>query len=231
MTTSDFAALNDAGLNLQAVFDLDELPVDIAGELRRSVDPAHRYRQLILIGHAGTTLWNTIKDAGLVSENPIDDFSVDTFRRWFADRFPGSRHHILYPGDIQVGLQALGKMAGWHHPSPFMIGIREDWGTWYAYRVAALADTDLAPTPARQSASPCERCVDQPCIAACPAGAMSGGNFALARCVDYRKGAASRCRTTCIARISCPVGKAHRYSDEQIRHTYSISLQAIERHA
>ena len=111
MTNSDFAALNDTGLNLQAVFDLDELPVDIGEELRRSVDPAHRYRQLILIGHAGTTLWNTIKDAGLVSENPIDDFSVDTFRRWLADRFPGSRHHILYPGDIQVGLQAIERHA------------------------------------------------------------------------------------------------------------------------
>ena len=59
---------------------------------------------------------------------------------------------------------------------------------------------------------------------------MAGGGFALDKCVHYRREPASRCRHTCVARISCPVGSAHRYSDEQLAHSYSISLQAIERY-
>ena len=228
MTISDFTALNSAGLNLQAVFDLDELPPDIVAELRRSFDPAHRYRQLILIGHAGKTLWASVKAAGLVSEHPIDEFSIHTVEQWFSTHFPDSSHDIVYPGDIPVGLQTLGKIAGWHHPSPLMIGIQEEWGTWFAYRVVLMADTNLEPTRPIRNESPCERCRDKVCIANCPAGALAGGTFSLDKCVTYRKEASSRCKTTCVARISCPVGSDHRYCDEQIRHTYSISMKAIE---
>jgi hypothetical protein len=59
---------------------------------------------------------------------------------------------------------------------------------------------------------------------------MDSGQFELAKCVAYRKQAGSRCKATCIARISCPVGSVHRYSDEQINHSYSISMRAIEKY-
>jgi len=230
MTTCDFMTLNDAGLNLQAILDLDDLPPDIVAELRRCYDPAHRYRQLILIGHAGKTLWDAVKASGLVSENPIDDFSVQIVEQWFSAHSAGKCGEIIYPGNIAVGLQRLGKIAGWHHASPLMIGILEEWGTWYAYRVVMLADTDLAPTSPMQGKRPCDSCQDKLCIASCPAGALSGGTFALEKCVSYRKEPLSRCSTTCIARVSCPVGRVHRYCDEQIQHTYSISLKAIQQY-
>lgn len=230
MTTCDFTTLNDAGLNLQAVFNLDDLPPDIVAELRRCYDPEHRYRQLILIGHAGKTLWASVKASGLVSENPIDDFSVQTVERWFSAQFAGNCREVIYPGNIAVGLQGLGKIAGWHQDSPLMIGIHEEWGTWFAYRLVMLADTDLAPTTPMRGNRPCDCCQDKVCIASCPAGALSGGTFALEKCVSYRKEPLSRCATTCIARVSCPVGRVHRYGDDQIQHCYSISLKAIKQY-
>ena len=230
MRVGDFTALDQAGLNLQAVLDLDALPAEMLAKLRQDHDPEHRYRQLILIGHAGQSMWNAVKAAAIPSENPIDDFSVATVERWFATHFADSAHAIIYPGEGPVGLQALGRIAGWHHVSPFMIGISETWGTWYAYRAVLLADTDLQPTVAVREDSPCTRCADRICIASCPAGALDDGAFVLEKCLSYRKEPASRCRATCLARVSCPVGSVHRYCDEQIAHTYSISMKMIARY-
>lgn len=228
MTIGDFTLLNRAGLNLQAVLQLDELPAEMLAPLRDRFDPAGRYRQLILIGHAGKSLWDSVKASGIDSENPIDDFTVETLERWFATHFADQAHAVIYPGDIPVGLQALGKIAGWHHPSPFMVGISEKWGTWYAYRAVLLADTELPPSQPVRGASPCDRCASRVCIASCPAGALADGAFALDKCLAYRRAPSSRCKATCIARISCPVGAEHRYGDEQIEHSYSMSMQVIE---
>lgn len=230
MMVCDFTALNHAGLNRQAVLNVHELPAEVAAQLRSRFDPAQRYRQLILIGHAGKTLWDSVKASGIRSANPIDDFSVRTVEQWFAAQFADRAYEIIYPGDIPVGLQALGKIAGWHHASPLMIGIDEEWGTWYAYRAVLLADTDLAPSRPVQSASPCARCADRICVASCPAGALDGCTFVLEKCLGYRQQASSRCKATCLARVSCPVGSAHRYDADQLHHTYAISLQAIKRH-
>lgn len=227
MTPLDTTALDRAGLNLQAVFNLDALPADMAAMLRERFDPARRYRQLILIGHGGKTLWDAVQASGIASDNPIDDFSAATVTQCLAAQFPGLEQQVIYPSDAPIGLQALGTLAGWHHPSPLRIGINERWGTWYAYRVVVLADSDLEPSRPEQRPSPCVNCQSQACIAACPADALQDGEFSLPKCIAYRRQADSLCRTTCLARVSCPVGSEHRYSDAQLFHTYSRSLQAI----
>lgn len=226
MKTPDFALLNEAGLNLQAIFNIPDLPAELVADIRRRFDPECQYRQLILIGHGGKTLWASLKASGINSEDPIDDFSSEKLRQALA----GQRHTLIYPAKDSVGLQALGKLAGWHHTSPFMVGINQSWGSWYAYRAVALSDTDFVPTPPLVSVSPCGTCQDQPCISACPVQAVSDSAFDLNKCVTYRKQATSLCRETCLARISCPVASEHRYDDEQIRHTYSISMRMIEQY-
>jgi hypothetical protein len=226
MKAPDFTQLIDAGLNLQAIFNIDDLPDELAADIRKRYDPERRYRQLILIGHGGTRLWDAVKAADITSDNPIDDFSIRTTEEWLA----GTRHAIVYPGEGSIGLQTLGKLAGWHHPSPFMVGINASWGSWYAYRVVALADSDFTPSKVLSSQSPCQTCQTRICIASCPANALASDTFDLKKCIAYRKLAASRCRASCVARVSCPAGAEHRYCDEQIRHTYSISMRMIEQY-
>ncbi len=228
MSTADFGALDRVGLNLQAVFDVDALPATLRDRLPGAADGAHRFRQLILIGNAGPALWRSVCADGLVGDNPIDDFSVRAVERWFAQQCAGHRLHPIYPGNAPVDLQALGQLAGWHHPSPFKIGIQHGWGTWFAYRVALLTNTALPLTQAQTDASPCTRCEATPCITACPADAMADGDFALDTCIAYRRQADSRCATTCVARLACPVGTAQRYDAAQIRHVYANSLRMIE---
>lgn len=223
---ADFALLTAAGLNLQAVFDLDALPATAAA--LRSAAPAGDWRQAILLGHGGRSLWDKVQAAGIASEHPIDDYSRQTFAAWFAGQLPQNRQTTLFPGDAPVGLQALGALAGWHHASPFMVGINAAWGTWFAYRVLALADTDLPPTSPWTAPSPCATCPGRPCVTACPADALAGGRFSLERCLTYRRQPASRCRATCVARLACPVRPEHRYEDSQLSHAYGRSLADIE---
>lgn len=227
MSAAGFAALDAVGLNLQAVMELDQMPADIAARLRAEFDPHGRCRQLILIGNAGKTLWRAVQQAEAAADDPIDEFSMRAVRQWFAANC-GDRHHVLiYPGECSVGLQSLGALAGWHHASPFMVGIMAHWGSWFGYRVALLADSRLAPTTPLQAPSPCDDCARRVCVSACPAGAMDGGAFVLDTCLAYRRRADSRCRATCIARLACPVGAEHRYDEAQIRHSYLRSLKVI----
>ena len=225
----DAGPLEKAGLNRQAVFDIDALPDDVAALVRASCTSGP-YRQLILIGHAGRQLWQSVQESGLESNDPIDAFSVRTVQGWFARCAPQNRYEIIYPGDAPIGLQRLGQLAGWHHASPFMVGVDPKWGSWFAYRALALADTAFEPSRPQQSAHPCDSCAGRPCVAACPAGALAGGQFDLHKCITERKRDGSDCKSTCLARTSCPVGEAHRYCDAQMRHIYSLSLQAIERY-
>lgn len=229
--TFDNAVLNRAGLNRQAVFNIDKLPADIAACVRAScTSMASAGRQLILIGHAGTALWDALKKSGIATADPIDDFTVRTVRRWFAEYHAHRNYEIIYPGPAAIGLQGLGQLAGWHHATPFMVGIDRRWGTWYAYRAVVIADTRFAPTRPAASTSPCASCEHTLCISNCAAAALEGGRFDMQKCLAYRKLPGSRCKATCLARISCPVGSAHRYADEQIHHIYANSMRFIERY-
>jgi len=216
--------LAECGLNLQAVFELAALPA----EMRESLDQAGTgFRQLLLFGNGGGAFWQALRLAGMEGEHPVDCFSVDCVTRYMAEALPGSRYQVLYPGAAVIPLQTLGRLAGWHHPSPMMVGINERWGVWFAYRVALLADTELTPTVPWTAPSPCDGCGDRPCVGACPAGALNTGSLHLDRCLIYRRREDSLCRDTCMARVACPVGAAHRYSDEQIRYHYGRSMAVI----
>lgn len=220
------AFLADAGLNRQHVFSLAALP----SELRVPLGDTAGFRQLILLGHGGRRLWECVQAAGLAGEHPIDDYTVATVDHCFAQYLPGRRYRVVYPGPALIGLQSLGRLAGWHHPSPFMVGIDGEFGSWSAYRAVVLADTDFCPSPVVDRGPPCPACPSRACIAACPAGALAGGHFALDRCSRYRLAPDSPCAHGCLARQACPVGAEHRYDAAQIRHSYERSLQVLARH-
>lgn len=225
--TFPVAHLNAAGLNRQAIFDLAALPGDILHTLEKIAGPLRAYRQLILIGHGGRQLWASVQAAGINSAQPIDDFTIKTIEQCFATELPTTNYRFIYPSEHPIGLQQLGKLAGWHHPSPFMLGIDDEWGSWSAYRAVLLTDTHFAPSEAVDREHPCLNCADQPCISSCPGRALEGGQFALQKCSDYRLLPQSPCQLSCLARLACPIGREHRYSAAQMQHSYGISLHWI----
>lgn len=221
--------LSDHGLNLQAVFDLADLPDDMRASIEAVAD-VRSYHQLILFGHGGPYLWQAIAAAGgIQGDDPIDCFSMQLVARYFSEEKPANRYCILYPhSHYHLPLQQLGLLAGWHHPSPFRIGINHHWGSWFAYRVAVLADTSLPVSTPMYGPSPCADCHDAPCVTSCPAAV--DGAIAQSACVDERLGEDSACATSCPARLACPVRQEMRYEPGQIVYHYGCSLAMIRQY-
>lgn len=221
--------LVDAGLNLQAVFDLDSLPQELKATLKAGCRNFSSFRQLIVLAHGGKKLWSAFKKSGIKSENPIDGFTCQTIQHFFNDRHKGMHYEILYPNGPMLDLQKLGALAGWHHPSPFMVGINQNWGPWFAYRAVILADSDFDLTTREKNPSPCDSCSDKPCITKCPGKAYEKGQLILKKCIDYRKQTPSHCKDKCLSRLACPVGSSHRYEKDQMAYHYGISMKTIEK--
>lgn len=227
--------LDDAGLNRQHVFDLAGLPPDLVTPLA----PSARETRLVLIGHAGRRLWERVQAeqarGTLATAHPIDDYSVRAVQQWAGQVVPGAHLRFVYPHGLppgqHVGLQRLGSLAGWHHASPFRVGIDATWGSWFAYRVALLTDAVLPPSVPVDWGHPCLTCVDKPCITACPGRALDRGTLDLPACHRQRLAAGSPCALGCEARQACPVGAEHRYALSQIQHSGRGSLAVIRRHS
>lgn len=228
-----FADLDAQGLNLQAVFALDTLPAEVLHTLALSDAERAHFRQLILVGHRGRRFWAALQERGMHGAHPVDQFVTECIAASMNGPLLGHAWQQVFPGPQAMGLQSLGQLAGWHHASPFWVGVHQDWGSWFAYRAVVLADTDLPLTPRLESPSPCDSCASKPCISACPAGALASsqtGAWQLRTCIDYRKLETSACQDRCLARNACPVGAAHRYDDAQIRYHYLHSMRAIRQY-
>lgn len=228
--TTNFDLLNSNGLNMQAVFNLSVLPEAMQTTLTEQVAGFSNYSQLILIGHGGKQMWEALQASEhRGATDPIDSFSMDRVAQWLVESHPATAYEIIYPASqCVVPLQALGALAGWHHASPFRIGINQTWGSWFAYRVAVLADTNIKPTTDLATDSPCLSCSDMPCLSACPAQALVDSELSLQRCAGFRLQEDSSCNNKCLSRLICPVAAEHRYTLEQINYHYDRSLQSIK---
>ena len=224
--------LSEQGLNMVAVLGVDSLPATFNSAVRETGIRIEDYASLLLIGHGGNRMWGALNEHGMAEANPVDEYSAACAVRFVREALDDCPYRILYPEDIPIPLQQLGFLAGWHHASPLGIGVSGCWGPWFGYRVALLVQPELPiitdlPTQS-PSQSPCEQCVNKPCISVCPAGALSAhGPPDVGACVDHRLGLNSACTLQCLARLACPVGVRHRYCDEQIRYFYGRSLDSI----
>jgi len=222
--------LLNAGLNMLAVFDLDTLPAEIIQHIQLDETELAQYKQVLVFGHGGKDMWQALQQSPFLQDNnPIDSFSIDVVQNYFRQEQAGCSYHQLYPSPVRnIPLQSLGRLAGWHHASPFRIGINAEYGSWYAYRVVVLANTDLTSTTAMDAASPCLSCEEKNCIPACPANALQAGDLSLQQCMEYRSEHDSRCKSQCVSRLSCPIATEHRYCSEQINYHYNLSMKTIE---
>ena len=238
--------LSLVGLNLQAVINIKDLPQELKLQLSKHTDHLSHFTQLILIGHGGKILWESVKawqmlshKTDMVRENPIDCFSAEQTENHFKQYLSSNDFELVFPfskclpNSAPIGLQTLGQLVGWHHTSPFRVGINHEWGSWFAYRAVVLAksdyrETSILKTDALNTDSPCSSCDIKPCVSSCPPNALENGELSLQLCMDYRKLDNSLCKDRCIARMSCPVAPKEQYDLEQIQYHYSLSMKMIE---
>lgn len=220
--------LENRGLNLFSVLRVGALPDSVAAPLNQHELPPNDENRVILIGHGGRELWQSLDPIHWRHTDPIDSFSHAAAQHFSQQVLRGYRYQIIYPGTRPVALQQLGSTAGWHCDSPLGLGIHPHWGLWFAYRAVILTDAPLPEIGQPDPATACEQCPDQPCISHCPAQALKpDGQIDMSRCGDYRLEEDSSCSDRCLSRLSCPVAGEHRYTLEQINYHYRLSLETL----
>ena len=179
---------------------------DIAHEFDTAIlpmlaDPARR--RGLLVGNT-RALWAKFRAAMPERPNPLDAYT----ERELAREFPGARiwfGHRRYAGQF-VPMQKLAEATGFATLAPTGLAIHPIYGPWFALRAAvALEGTPIARAPI----APVCRC-EHACLDAL--AAARGSN-------DWRAWLA--------VRDACPIGREHRYSDEQIRYHYTKDLSVL----
>ena len=222
--------LDERGFGLFATLPIGALPSAVRHTLADNAIDTRAYSSLVLIGHAGASLWPHIDPH--VGADPIDDYSRRCVDALCATWLPEARRLDLYPGPLSIPLQALGAAVRWHHPSPLGLGIHPRHGLWFAYRAAFLTSAELPAVRETSSVSPCDTCADRPCRRGCPVGAVHGpGGFDLNACTTQRLRPDSVCATRCNARLACPVARHEAYSAPQLDYHGRRSLQSLRRWA
>lgn len=230
-TESGLAMLRDAGLVMQAAFDVAALPDWALDPMAVGGIEVTDYQSLVMLGHGGTALWDYIAEHGSRSPDPFDSTSASLCAD-FVNQFLGSPAWVIvYPGELHLPLGRLAELAGWGKPSPLGLTINDSYGLWIAHRAVFLVDYPVVVPPRPPFGHPCDSCVDKPCIAACPADAVSAAaGFDVVSCSEERVLPESDCAFKCLARNACPVGVEHRYGPDQMRYHYAAGLAAIERY-
>lgn len=212
--TLSTARLRRAGLNLVGTTTIAAYDARVAPS-RRLEPRAPDARGVLVVGNGGPDFWHAFREAGDVGgDDPLDRFtraSVDAALDGVAvvgRRFPFERD----APDFQV----LAELAGLGRRSLVGVLVHPEYGPWIALRAAVLlADAPAAPRPA-DGFDPCPGCVERPCIAACPAGAVGPDGWDVPGCVAHRLAAEANCAPACTARLECVYGRAHRYPPDAL---------------
>ncbi|HKP25279.1 MAG TPA: ferredoxin [Dongiaceae bacterium] len=177
-------------------------------------------RTLILIGNAGSELWDK---SGAEIATLDDPDPLDRWTRNVIEPIAASVDGLaLFPfaGPPYWPFQRWAERAEGVRQSPIGIQIHPEFGLWHAYRAAILLRDAIA-LPRREQAHPCDACVDRPCLTHCPVNAFTSAGYAVDRCVDHvvalQNESGSCSQVGCLARLACPVGTAWRYHPEHAR--------------
>lgn len=185
-------------------------------------------RTLLLVGNVGGELWPAFAPHIDGERHALDRWTRTTVAA-IADRFDA---RAMYPFDSPpLPFQQWAMRCEPVRPSPLGILMHPDYGLWHAYR-AALLFADVIDLPAVEDRpSPCETCVDRPCLTACPVGAFTASGYEVAACADHLDSPAGRdCLDNgCRARAACPVAASRAYPPDQTRFHMAAFHRAVGR--
>lgn len=145
--------------------------------------------------------------------DPVDRWSRQVIGRLACDLgakalfpFGGPPWHPFHRWALRSG-------RAWDSPVRFLVHV--DQGLWVSFRGALALRQALDPPPA--AANPCESCATQPCLTACPPGALRQTGYDLPACHGFLDQTSGQdCLTRgCAVRRTCPVSQTHDRMAEQ----------------
>ncbi|MDO9418716.1 ferredoxin [Pararhizobium sp.] len=208
------AALQPHGLFLRGTVNF------AAEELAPALATGEAAKSIILIGHAGSSIWPAFerwRRTNAEATHPLDTWSKAVIRP-VAAVFGAT---AFFPSDPPwQPFQRWAMRAEGLQPSPLGIFIHPEYGLWHGYLGALAFDQPLPQTGSAPAAHPCDLCRDKPCLTACPVKAVWPESFDVPACRSHlaTEAGTSSCMTGgCLARAACPVGADYRYSPEQLQ--------------
>jgi methylmalonic aciduria homocystinuria type C protein len=153
--------------------------------------------------------------------DPVDEYVVAAVRAALAAVEPSANVRFAHESP-PLPIQRIAALAGFAHLSPARLSVHPVYGPWIALRAVAVV---ALPGPSPESVPS----LRDPCPG-CPGGCATAFERALSASSE-RPGAATLARdwTAWLAvRDACPVGREHRYADDQIRYGYTKDRAVLE---
>lgn len=167
---------------------------------------------IVLLGSAGSAFWPHFQAARRDEPNPLDNWSRRVVTE-LAERF-GAKPLLPQDGPPFLPFQRWAMAAEPVYPSPMGVLVHPEFGLWHSYR-GALEFAGPIDLPARREGpSPCESCVEKPCITGCPVGAAAPV-YDVPRCKAHLQAGGECRRIGCLSRHACPLGQDYAYVPEQ----------------
>ena len=212
--------LESMGLNIVGITD---------GQPHRALLP--ECQSAVVFGNGGTTLWDRFIDDLRVnpehlshSQHPFDDF-VHRCIQTVDPTPPPSRRWIRCAAEPEafVDFRPLAQSAGLGFSSTMGLLIHPEYGLWTGLRAVLLTTEKLINVKAVEGQSPCQNCIEKPCITACPAGAVQPTGWKVQICAQFHQDS-TQCHGQCHSRLSCPIGSSHRHGP--LLHLYHNAREA-----
>jgi cyanocobalamin reductase (cyanide-eliminating) / alkylcobalamin dealkylase len=207
------AALAARGLDLTAAFAAADYDAEVAPALR--LPSFGRDRALAVVVGNTAALWPRFTAARPAGADPLDAYVTAAVTAALA-LAEAPRHEVrwAHTAPATVAIQRAAHVAGLAYLAPSHLSVHPVFGPWIALRAVIVLDAD-GPAPAPAPIAPCDcarHCA--PALADALAAGVPTGRAELA----------ARWRRWLAVRDACPVGRAHRYGDDQIRFHYGADL-------
>jgi methylmalonic aciduria homocystinuria type C protein len=217
-----------AGLDLVQPFEVSWYN-HVVDDTFKLPDPGRSSTLGVLIGNT-RALWPCFLDAmranprALDENDPLDSYVAAAVLR--ALRPLAHRWEVRWapePPPRRVAMQRLAHVSGLAYLSPSHLSVHATYGPWTALRAAVVIDIDGPAHPPPEPPNPCPEC-ESACVrkfqhAVATAGATAEGHTEIER----------HWQVWLAVRDACPVGRSHRYSDDQIRYHYTKDREGLKR--
>jgi methylmalonic aciduria homocystinuria type C protein len=214
-------------------FGLDLVQPFQVGWYNEEVDAAYRLPDFgrasalgLLIGNT-RALWPRFIEAlrahppRVMEDHPLDRYAAESVAAALATlpvRWEARGSHEAPPR--RVAMQRLAQVSGLAWLSPSHLSVHPIYGPWLALRAAVVLDIE-GPSLRPHAATACEACTQ-----AC----MPAFDRALAEVDDPASADLAKPWPLWLAvRDACPIGRAHRYDDDQIAYHYTKDRRILER--
>lgn len=182
----------------------------------------------LLIGNT-RALWPRFSEAHradpelAAASHPLDQYVVSSLAHAVSALM--NRRHLSYFSHVTqpraLPIQRLAELVGFATLSPSHLAIHDLHGPWFALRAVVVVDLEgpreAPPAPHR----PCRGCA-APCFAALERARAASGPVLDATSI------ARHAPDWIAVREVCPVGRASRYGDEQLRYHYGVDRSPPE---